>query len=276
MRYYEIAHGQHFDAFLGLPGFGSAFVPMQPYLLAAMDLMAARLAAGRAAAAEPGVTLRPRAALDGGSLSRCPVESGGAIRPWPGAGDRITLRRGADRAGLNRRTGLHAKKNEAGILDVEPDRVCCSALALLVWMTMRGMELLVAALLCALLALSRAWRCSRSSPPAGALSYTAAYVGGLVGFAQSWFLHVPARLAVRQGGGERRGRFGRELDRRRIGAPRDGGGGARPRGADLRRRQPVRGRVLGLPDGLSLFRVADLPRRFIPAAFAFGSVTFSR
>ena len=94
LRYYEIAHGQHFDAFLGLPGFGSAFVPMQPYLLAAMDLMAARLRRGAPLPPSQVLRSRPRAALDGGSLEPLSGSNLGAIRPWPGAGDRITLRRG--------------------------------------------------------------------------------------------------------------------------------------------------------------------------------------
>ena len=94
LRYYEIAHGQHFDAFLGLPGFGSAFVPMQPYLLAAMDLMAARLRRGAPLPPSQVLRSRPRAALDGGSLEPLSAANLGAIRPWPVAGDRITLRRG--------------------------------------------------------------------------------------------------------------------------------------------------------------------------------------
>jgi hydroxybutyrate-dimer hydrolase len=46
-RYYEVEHGHHFDAFNALPGWGERFVPMQPQLLAAMDLMHAHLADGR-------------------------------------------------------------------------------------------------------------------------------------------------------------------------------------------------------------------------------------
>jgi hydroxybutyrate-dimer hydrolase len=43
IRYYEVERGQHFDAFLPLPGFAGHYVAMQPVLDAAMDLMAARL-----------------------------------------------------------------------------------------------------------------------------------------------------------------------------------------------------------------------------------------
>ena len=39
MRYYEIEHVQHFDAFLPYPGFNQQFVPMHPYFEQALDLM---------------------------------------------------------------------------------------------------------------------------------------------------------------------------------------------------------------------------------------------
>ncbi len=43
MRYYEIEHVQHFDAFLAYPGFDQNFVPMHPYFEQALDLMYAHL-----------------------------------------------------------------------------------------------------------------------------------------------------------------------------------------------------------------------------------------
>ncbi|MBV6418647.1 MAG: D-(-)-3-hydroxybutyrate oligomer hydrolase [Steroidobacteraceae bacterium] len=43
IRYYEVERGQHFDAFLPLPGFAGHYVAMQPFFEAAMDFMAARL-----------------------------------------------------------------------------------------------------------------------------------------------------------------------------------------------------------------------------------------
>jgi len=48
IRYYEIERGQHFDAFLPLPGFAGHYVAMQPFFDASMDLMAARLRSGGA------------------------------------------------------------------------------------------------------------------------------------------------------------------------------------------------------------------------------------
>jgi hydroxybutyrate-dimer hydrolase len=88
LRYYEIQHGQHFDAFLALPGFASAFVPMQPHLLAAMDLMAARLRGGASLPPSQVVRSRPRAPASG---PPAPLERvhAGRIEPAPGASDRI-------------------------------------------------------------------------------------------------------------------------------------------------------------------------------------------
>lgn len=43
LRFYEIEHVQHFDAFLAYPGFNEQFVPMHPYLEQALDLMWAHI-----------------------------------------------------------------------------------------------------------------------------------------------------------------------------------------------------------------------------------------
>jgi hydroxybutyrate-dimer hydrolase len=58
LRYYELVHAQHFDAFIGLPGMASRYVPTQPWLLAAMDRVHARLSGG--AALPPSQVLRAR------------------------------------------------------------------------------------------------------------------------------------------------------------------------------------------------------------------------
>ncbi len=47
IRYYEIERGQHFDAFLPLPGFAGHYVAMQPFFDAAMDLVEANLSSGQ-------------------------------------------------------------------------------------------------------------------------------------------------------------------------------------------------------------------------------------
>jgi H+/gluconate symporter-like permease len=151
-------------------------------------------------------------------------------------------------------------------------------LALLVWLTVRGMELLVAAPLCALLVASTAgFALFPQLAATGAPSFTGAYMSGFVGFVQAWFfMFLLGSL------------FGKVMEASgaadsvatwvvsRIGA-----------------RHAMAAVVLACavltyggvslfvvafsvyPMALSLFRVADLPRRFIPAALAFGSVTFT-
>ncbi len=44
--YWRIPHGQHFDAFLAIPGFGDGYVPLLPYGYAALDRLWAHLAEG--------------------------------------------------------------------------------------------------------------------------------------------------------------------------------------------------------------------------------------
>ena len=48
LRYYEIEHVQHFDAFLAYPGFNQQFVPMHPYFEQALELMYKHLFEGQA------------------------------------------------------------------------------------------------------------------------------------------------------------------------------------------------------------------------------------
>jgi hydroxybutyrate-dimer hydrolase len=65
LRYYEVEHGHHFDAFNALPGWGERFVPLQPQLQAAMDLMHAHLAGGAPLPPSQVVRSSPRALADG-------------------------------------------------------------------------------------------------------------------------------------------------------------------------------------------------------------------
>ncbi|HYV66737.1 MAG TPA: 3-hydroxybutyrate oligomer hydrolase family protein, partial [Myxococcales bacterium] len=46
--YYEVDNAQHFDAFLTLSGLSTRYVPLQPYVIRALDLMYARLKSGAA------------------------------------------------------------------------------------------------------------------------------------------------------------------------------------------------------------------------------------
>jgi hydroxybutyrate-dimer hydrolase len=48
LSYIEVTHAQHFDAFLGFPGFADRLVPLHRYYIQAMDLMYANLKTGAA------------------------------------------------------------------------------------------------------------------------------------------------------------------------------------------------------------------------------------
>lgn len=151
-------------------------------------------------------------------------------------------------------------------------------LVLLVWLTLRGVELLIAAPLCALLvATSSGFAPFPQLAAEGAPSYTGAYMGGFVGFVQAWFfMFLLGSL------------FGKVME-----ASGAADSVATWIVAKLGARHAMAAVVLACavltyggvslfvvafsvyPMALSLFRVADLPRRFIPAALAFGSVTFT-
>ncbi len=92
LRYYEVQHGHHFDAFNALPGWGERFVPLQPVLLSAMDLMYTHLVDGTRLPPSQVVRSRQRAAIEGRPE---PLTAGhlGEIRAVPGR-DAIRYRRG--------------------------------------------------------------------------------------------------------------------------------------------------------------------------------------
>lgn len=151
-------------------------------------------------------------------------------------------------------------------------------LALLVWLTMRGVELLIAAPLCALLvAITSGFALFPQLAAEGAPTFTAAYMGGFVGFVQTWFfMFLLGSL------------FGKVME-----ASGAADSVARWIVTRLGARHAVLAVVLACavltyggvslfvvafsvyPMALSLFRVADVPRRFVPAALSFGSVTFT-
>ena len=43
VSYWQVKHAQHFDGFLALPAYGARYVPMLPYLYAALDQVSAKL-----------------------------------------------------------------------------------------------------------------------------------------------------------------------------------------------------------------------------------------
>lgn len=88
LRYYELQHGQHFDAFLALPGFAEHYVPMQAWMNRSFDAMYARLTGG--VPLPPSQVLRSRPRVGGAALQDDHL---GRLRPDPGA-DAITFERG--------------------------------------------------------------------------------------------------------------------------------------------------------------------------------------
>ncbi|MCA0989051.1 GntP family permease [Guptibacillus algicola] len=151
-------------------------------------------------------------------------------------------------------------------------------LLLLIYLTMKGMNLLVVAPLCALfVALMSALPLFPQLVEEGAANFVGNYMGGFAGFVASWF---PMFLlgAI----------FGKVME--------DSGAAdsvSKWVVAKLGIKQAVLAIVLACailtyggvslfvvafsvyPMAVSLFKQADLPRRFIPAALAFGSVTFT-
>lgn len=151
-------------------------------------------------------------------------------------------------------------------------------LALLIHLTMRGVELLIAAPLCALLvALTSGFALFPQAAAQGDPAFTAAYMQGFVGFVQTWFfMFLLGSL------------FGKVME---------ASGAADSVAVWIVKKLGARHAVIAVvtacavltyggvslfvvafsvyPMALSLFRVADVPRRFIPAALALGSVTFT-
>jgi H+/gluconate symporter-like permease len=152
-------------------------------------------------------------------------------------------------------------------------------LVLLVVLTMRGMNLLIAAPLCALFVAV----CSgipvvpQLAPRPDAVDFISGYMTGFAGFLKSYYLMFVLGAI-----------FGKVME--------DSGAAASVAKAAIDRFGP-RAAMLAVvsacailtyggvsvfvvafsvyPLAVNLFRAADLPRRFIPAALAFGSVTFT-
>ncbi|MBL8363602.1 MAG: D-(-)-3-hydroxybutyrate oligomer hydrolase [Rubrivivax sp.] len=90
LRYVEVTHAQHFDAFLLLAGYDTRFVPLHVYYVRAMDAMWAHLKSGAALPASQLVRTTPR----GGTPGLAPAIGAAnlpAIAATPAAADRITV-----------------------------------------------------------------------------------------------------------------------------------------------------------------------------------------
>jgi hydroxybutyrate-dimer hydrolase len=60
VRYVEVANAQHFDAYLGFPGYAERFVPLQVYLIHALNRMYAHLAQGAPLPPSQVIRAKPR------------------------------------------------------------------------------------------------------------------------------------------------------------------------------------------------------------------------
>ncbi len=81
LRYYELAHGQHFDGFLAVPGFAERYVPMQAWTSRCLSLLEARVQRGEAL--PPSQVIRSRAR--GAGAPPLTAEHLGTLEASPGA-----------------------------------------------------------------------------------------------------------------------------------------------------------------------------------------------
>ena len=62
VRYWQVPHVQHFDGFLGLPDYAARYLPLLPYVYAALDRVSAHLDGQAALPADAVIATRPRGA----------------------------------------------------------------------------------------------------------------------------------------------------------------------------------------------------------------------
>ncbi len=60
VRYWQVRNAQHFDAFLGLPDYAARYLPLLPYVYAALDRVEAHLASGAALPTDAVIATTPR------------------------------------------------------------------------------------------------------------------------------------------------------------------------------------------------------------------------
>ena len=61
VRYWQVRRAQHFDAFLGFPQYGALYLPLLPYVYAALDRVDAHLDGKGALPADAVIATTPRA-----------------------------------------------------------------------------------------------------------------------------------------------------------------------------------------------------------------------
>ncbi|NMM07825.1 D-(-)-3-hydroxybutyrate oligomer hydrolase [Polaromonas sp.] len=90
LSYIEIANAQHFDAFLGFPGYADRYVPVHRYFIQAMDIMYAHLKTGAALPASQVVRGVPRG-FTGTVVNPITAANVPPIKTVPAAADQITF-----------------------------------------------------------------------------------------------------------------------------------------------------------------------------------------
>jgi hydroxybutyrate-dimer hydrolase len=85
--YIEVTNAQHFDAFLGFPGYADRYVPLHVYLIRALNAMHAHLTTGAPLPPSQVVRTVPR----GPGAPAITAANVPAIAAMPMAGDRITF-----------------------------------------------------------------------------------------------------------------------------------------------------------------------------------------
>ena len=85
LRYWEIEHAQHFDAFLGQPAFGARFVPLLAFFYQGLDQMMAHLDGGAAPAPSQIVRTQRRGFAADGSANELTAAHLGRVQADPGA-----------------------------------------------------------------------------------------------------------------------------------------------------------------------------------------------
>jgi hydroxybutyrate-dimer hydrolase len=90
LSYIEVTNAQHFDAFLGFPGYSDRLVPLHRYFVQAMDMMYANLKTGAALPASQVVRTVPRG-LTGAVANPITLANVPAIKTVADTADRITF-----------------------------------------------------------------------------------------------------------------------------------------------------------------------------------------
>ena len=89
LSYIEVTNAQHFDGFLGFPGFASSLIPLHRYFNQALDLMYAHLRNREALPASQVVRTIPRGVDDHGAVNPIKPMNVPPIRIKPASGDQI-------------------------------------------------------------------------------------------------------------------------------------------------------------------------------------------